>query len=243
MDISSEQLTNKISTGEIKFHDLDGLVGYKKAAEIRLLFLKNKLSLDLSSISSYTIDPEKCKPNIENMIGAVQIPLGIAGQIKVKGDYANGEFYIPLATTEGALVASVNRGCSVINKSGGADVLILADEQSRSILFKASSLSALKKFYPWMASSKENLRKIGEAGESHLKIKDFEIYAVGLNIWLRIKASTDDAMGMNMITIAGKKIGDHISKNFEDIEFLSETGNMCTDKKPSAMNLINSRGK
>jgi hydroxymethylglutaryl-CoA reductase (NADPH) len=87
------------------------------------------------------------------------------------------------------------------------------------------------------------LRQAGEEGEKFIQIKKIERYIVGLNIWLRIKADTNDAMGMNMVTIAGKKISDFIIKKYKEIEFVSESGNMCTDKKPSAMNLINTRGK
>ena len=95
----------------------------------RLEYLEKKLGIKLNNISKSVLEEEECKPNIENMIGSVQLPLGIAGPVKVNGEFARGDFYLPLATTEGALVASVNRGCKVINESGGADTLILKNEQ------------------------------------------------------------------------------------------------------------------
>ena len=240
---TNSDLFEKVLDGKIKFHELDKLVGEKKATEIRLKVLEKKLNLSLKNVKSSILKPKECKPNIENMIGAAQVPLGIAGPVKVNGEFADGEYYLPLATTEGALVASVNRGCSVINKSDGADTVILKNEQTRSILFKTNSVKESKKFSDWVKNNFSELKKIGEKDEKFLSIKGIDVYVVGLNVWLWIKADTNDAMGMNMVTIAGKKIADYITENFDNITFVSETGNLCVDKKPSAMNLINSRGK
>jgi hydroxymethylglutaryl-CoA reductase (NADPH) len=215
-------MIDKLANGEIKLHELDSLIGENKAMEIRLKAVEKKLSVKLDSINSGSLSPEICKANIENMIGSCQIPLGLAGPVSINGENAKGEFFIPLATTEGALTASVNRGCSVINKSGGASALILKNEQSRSILFKANSITAAKKFSDRAEKNFAELKKAGEEGERFLEIKKIERYIVGLNIWLRIKADTKDAMGMNMVTIAGKKISEFISKNYEGIEFVSE---------------------
>lgn len=242
MAINSD-LFEKVLNDEIKFHELDKLVGEKKAAEIRIKVLEKKIKLNLDNVKSSILNPEDCLSNIENMIGSAQIPLGIAGPVIVKGDFADGEFYLPLATTEGALVASVNRGCNVINKSNGAETVILKNEQTRSILFKINSVKESKKFSDWVKNNFDELKKIGEKGEKFLSIKGIEIYVVGLNVWLRVKADTNDAMGMNMVTIAGKKIADYIIEKYDNVTFISETGNLCVDKKPSAMNLINSRGK
>ncbi len=241
--VTNSDLFEKTLKGEIKFHELDNLVGAKKATEIRLKVLENKLKLNLKNVKSSVLNPEDCYPNIENMIGSAQIPLGIAGPVKVKGEFADGKYYLPLATSEGALVASVNRGCNVINKSGGADVVIIKNEQTRSILFKTSNVRETKKFSDWIKNNFYELKKIGEKDEKFISIKGIEVYVVGLNVWLRVKADTNDAMGMNMVTIASKKIADHITQNYDNVTFISETGNLCVDKKPSAMNLINSRGK
>jgi len=233
---TNSDLLDKLMKGNVKLHEVND-------PNIRLKFLEKKLNLDLKNISQSILKEDETKPNIENLIGSTQIPLVIAGPVTVKGDFATDEFYLPLATSEGALVASVNRGCNVINKSNGADVVILKNEQTRSILFKVSSVKETKKFSNWVKNNFDDLKKIGEKDEKFLIIKDIEVYVVGLNIWLRVKADTKDAMGMNMITIASKKIADYVIENYGNITFVSETGNLCVDKKPSAMNLINSRGK
>ena len=216
---------------------------YELNKEQRVEKLETELKVSLTNIKQSIINEQESKSNIENYIGSAQIPIGIAGPVNVKGDYAKGLFYLPLATTEGALIASVSRGCKAISESGGANVLIVKNNQTRSILFKANSLINVKKFSTWVQINLEKLKQIGQKDERFLKILDIETYVVGLNIWLIIKADTNDAMGMNMITISGKKIADSIISNFKEIEFISESGNMCVDKKPSAMNLINSRGK
>ncbi len=240
---SDSQMIDKIAKGEISFHELDSILGENKAKEVRLKAIEKRLSINLTNINSGNLAPVDCKANIENMVGSVQLPLGIAGPVKISGENAKGNFFIPLATTEGALVASVNRGCLAINKSNGALAIILKNEQSRSILFKVESIAEAKKFSEYVKSNFNELKKAGEKDEKFLDIKKIEKYLVGLNIWLRIKADTKDAMGMNMVTIAGKKISEYISKNYKGIDFISESGNMCTDKKASTMNMINTRGK
>ncbi|MEM2138563.1 MAG: hydroxymethylglutaryl-CoA reductase [Candidatus Woesearchaeota archaeon] len=241
---NDNELLELLLKEKIKFHELDELS--ENADKIRLVFLEKKLNICLDNISKSVLSNDETKGNIENFIGSCQVPLGIAGPVLVNGNYAKGNFYLPLATTEAALVASVNRGCKLINTSGGAETIILKDEQTRSLLFKVDDIYEIKKFSDWIEKNFEILKKIGEETSNHLEIKKIESYVLGLNIWLRIKAFTNEAMGMNMITIAGKKIADYIEKEYpnnQSLNFISETGNMCVDKKPSFMNLINTRGK
>jgi hydroxymethylglutaryl-CoA reductase (NADPH) len=232
------KLLERLHKNEIKSHELDELSDNPES--IRRKFMEFVLNVSLENISKSVIEAKEARPNIENMIGSVQLPLGIAGPLKINGENAKGEFFIPLATTEGALVASVNRGCSVINKAGGAASYVMSNMQARSILFKAAHP---KKFCDWVKNNFASLKKAGEQDERFLDIKEIETYAVGINVWLLIKADTKDAMGMNMVTIAGKNLAEYITANHKEAEFVSESGNMCTDKKPSAMSLLNSRGK
>ncbi len=239
--LSDNEIIQKILDNEIKLRELSEL-GEKRATALRRQFLEKKFNIDLESLDAVKTNPEFCKANIENMIGTTKIPLGIAGPVKVKGEYADDEYFLPLATTEGALVASVNRGCSVINKSGGCSTLLLQNLQTRSILFKADSLKHVRTFLKWLNENNSKLIETGNSTDEHICVLEIRPYVTGLNVWLRIKADTDDAMGMNMVTIAGKKIAEFVLENF-DIEFISESGNMCVDKKPSALNLIEGRGK
>ncbi len=144
-------LLQKIVDGDIAFRKIEEFTDPLTAVKLRRLAIQEFAKLEFEHIQNFSLDVETTtKKNIENMIGAVQIPLGVAGLLKVKGEYANAEYYIPLATTEGALVASVNRGCSVITKSGGANVRIFEDEMTRAPVFKLDSLDRAKKFYEWV---------------------------------------------------------------------------------------------
>src|SRR4030067_3625003 len=128
----TRRLLEKLKTGEVGFHKIDKKPDTIAAIELRRAAVSELTGTELSHIKNYSFDIEKVTDrNIENMIGAVQVPLGIAGPILINGDYANGEFYITLATTEGALVASAHRGCSVITACGGAVVRIFDDKMKR----------------------------------------------------------------------------------------------------------------
>ncbi|MBN1502074.1 hydroxymethylglutaryl-CoA reductase (NADPH) [Candidatus Woesearchaeota archaeon] len=241
--LSDKEIIGKLVNKEIKFYEIDDLVGETRASKIRLCAIQKILNINLPTISSYSISPENCKSNIENMIGAAQVPIGIAGPIKINGEFAKGEFFLPLATTEGALVASINRGCSLISKSGGATACILKSAQTRSLLFKAKSVKYTKRFVLWVEKNYNKLKEIAESTSNHLALIRIKPYVVSTNIWLRLEADTGEAMGMNMLTIAGKEVGDYIEKEVDFIEFVSESGNLCVDKKPAAINLFEGRGK
>ena len=108
------------------------------------------------------------------MIGSVEVPLGVAGPITINGDHAQGRYFLPLATSEGALVASVNRGCAAISRSGGVRTSIKQDSQARSILLKATDIEAATSFIKWVDENKNPLFEAGEKGSSHLKIQGIE---------------------------------------------------------------------
>ncbi|MCL2142008.1 MAG: hydroxymethylglutaryl-CoA reductase (NADPH), partial [Methanimicrococcus sp.] len=193
----------------------------------------------------FTFDADQVgKKNIENMIGAVQMPLGVAGEVLIHGEYADGSYYLPLATTEGALVASVNRGCSIISKSGGAVVRVFKNMMTRAPVFKFNSLEETKAFYDWilLPETFDKLKKAADETTRFGQLLKIEPFVSGNNIHLRLGFDTKDAMGMNMITIASEAITKAI-ENEKGVLCVSLSGNMCTDKKPSAINAILGRGK
>ena len=196
----------------------------------------------LESISKYCFSSENASKNIENMIGATQIPLGFAGPVIVSGDYAKGEFIVPLATTEGALVASISRGMSVINDGGGAKVKIFQDHMTRAPVFKVSGVNHSAEVIDWISENMESLSKIVGKTTSHGKLQSVQPYPAGRNLFLRFTYDTGDAMGMNMATIATEAICKEIEER-TGATLVSVSGNMCSDKKPAAMNMINGRGK
>lgn len=242
-DITNE-LLQKLILGEVKFHEMEKHVGAKEAVELRRRALGNILGKTFEQVGYCSIDAERASGrNIENMIGAAQIPLGVAGPVKLMGEYADGEFYIPLATTEGALVASTNRGCSVINAAGGASVRIFGDRMTRAPVFRAKDVAAAARFVDWV---KANYGRLVEKAASTTKFGELvgvEPYVAGRSVFLRFAYDTKDAMGMNMATIATDAIVEFIADEFGDVEVVSLSGNMCADKKPAAINAILGRGK
>ncbi len=197
---------------------------------------------ELKSISNYGFEPELASKNIENMIGVIQIPLGYAGPVMIRGEHAKGEFLVPLATTEGALVASISRGMSVISKSGGASVRVFGDAMTRAPVLRTEDLEHCVRVMDWIDANMPALEEAVRSTTSHGRLVRIEKFPDGRNLFLRFSFSTGDAMGMNMATIASEAICRVIERETGAV-MVSVSGNMCTDKKPAAINLIEGRGK
>ncbi|MGL6297595.1 MAG: hydroxymethylglutaryl-CoA reductase (NADPH) [Methanobacteriaceae archaeon] len=241
----SQEIVNKLINGEIKLYQLESICeSVDEAVAIRRKFIEEVSNSQLEHLANYSLDMgEAVKRNIENPIGTIQIPIGVAGPLKINGSHANGEFFVPLATTEGALVASVNRGASTITASGGVNTHLIDDKMTRAPAIKTNSISEALTVKNWMESNFTKLKSLAETTTSHGKlIKIDPIIIVGNTVYPRFVYSTGDSMGMNMVTIATETI---LSAMEEELGFyaLALSGNLCTDKKPSYINLIEGRGK
>jgi hydroxymethylglutaryl-CoA reductase (NADPH) len=243
--VNEREIIDKIKNGEIKLREIEKYTdNVDEAVTIRRKFIEEVSNSKIEHLSNYSIDMEAAsKKNIEQPIGAVQIPVGIAGPLKVNGDYAKGEFYVPLATTEGALLASLNRGCSVIAEAGGVTTKIIDDKMTRAPVIKAKSVTDAIEIKTWIEENFKELKKAAEVTTRHGKlIKVDPILVVGRYVYPRFVYTTGDSMGMNMVTIATEaalsllthKTGAHI---------VALSGNVCVDKKPSSLNLVEGRGK
>lgn len=215
-----------------------------KSAVSRREFLEKELKVTLNKISQINFPQEEVAGrNIENLIGATQIPLGIAGPVTVRG--ASNEqrtYYIPLATTEGALVASVSRGCKAISESGGVTVIVENVGVTRAPVFKTKSISEALRIKRWLEKNFQQISKICESTSSHLKLLKIEPSFVGRSLFLRFLFDSQDAMGMNMATIATQEAVEYIEIE-TGAECLSVSGNFDVDKKPAWINFISGRGK
>lgn len=196
----------------------------------------------LGTISEYSFDPEAASKNVENMIGCTQVPLGFAGPVRINGIHANGEFIVPLATTEGALIASVSRGMSVMTASGGATVMIVGNAMTRAPVFKVNGIEHSIVVVRWIENNIETIDKEVAKTTSHGKLLEIEPFPAGRDLFLRFSYNTGDAMGMNMATIATEAVCRLIEKE-TGASLVSVSGNMCTDKKPAAINMIKGRGR
>lgn len=196
------------------------------------------------------LDPdtlERCdifKDNIENFIGTVKVPVGIAGPVRVNGLHAQGEYFIPLATTEAALVASINRGISCINQAGGVSVAIVQEGISRDPAFVFNNLIEAGTFLAWAAKNFQNFKIAAEKTTRHGKLVDVKYTMEGSTVHMRCVYTTGDAAGQNIVTIATEKILEYVLLNspVKPKTALIE-GGMSGDKKGNIMNLTNVRGK
>ena len=243
--VDEREIIDKLKKGEMKLREIEKYTdNIDQAVEIRRKFIEEVSNSKIEHLSNYSIDMESAsKKNIEQPIGAVQIPVGIAGPLKINGDYAQGEFYVPLATSEGALIASINRGCSVITGAGGVTTKIIGDKMTRAPVIKAESVTDALEIKAWIENNFKELKKAAEVTTRHGKlIKIDPILVVGRYIYPRFVFTTGDSMGMNMVTIATEaalsllshKTGAHV---------IASSGNVCVDKKPSAINMVEGRGK
>ena len=243
--VNEREIIDKLKTGEIKLREIEKYTdNIDQAVEIRRKFIEEVSNSKIEHLSNYSIDMESAsKKNIEQPIGVIQIPVGVAGPLKINGDYAQGEFYVPLATSEGALIASINRGCSVITGAGGVTTKIIGDKMTRAPVIKAESVTDALEIKSWIENNFKELKKAAEVTTRHgMLVKIDPILVVGRYVYPRFVFTTGDSMGMNMVTIATEaalsllshKTGAHV---------IASSGNVCVDKKPSAINLVEGRGK
>nr|WP_282731227.1 hydroxymethylglutaryl-CoA reductase (NADPH) [Methanobacterium alcaliphilum] len=243
--INENEIINKLASGEIKLHEIEKYVeSVTQAVDIRRKFIETVSEGNLEHVSQYTLDMgEAMKKNIENPIGTIQIPVGVAGPLKMKGEYAKGDFYVPLATSEGALVASVNRGCSTIKESGGAIVRIIGDKMTRAPVIKTESVVEALKIKKWIEENFKDLKEAAESTTRHGKLLKIDpVIVVGRYVYPRFVYSTGDSMGMNMVTIATETALNLLNQK-TGAHAVALSGNVCVDKKPAAINLIEGRGK
>ena len=243
--MDKEEIINKLLNGEMRLYQIDKFTeNATEALDIRREFIEKQCNCELNQIANYTLDMEiAMAKNIENPIGTVQIPIGVAGPLKVNGENADGEFFVPLATSEGALVASINRGASAISAAGGVNARVIGDKMTRAPAIKTESVVEAVKVKNWFEENFDELKAIAESTTRHGKLVKIDpIIIVGNYVYPRFVFSTGDSMGMNMVTIATEKV---LAKLHEDlgVHALALSGNLCVDKKPAAINIIEGRGK
>ena len=154
----------RLRDGTLKLYELEKELSPIDAIRVRREFIQEETGANLENVGILSIDVERVvKRNCENMIGVVQVPLGVAGPVLVNGGYATGNYWLPLATTEGALVASVNRGCSAITKAGGAEVRVLHDGMTRAPVFSTDSVGHAAQVGDWVKVHREELRVAARA--------------------------------------------------------------------------------
>ncbi|MEB3829777.1 hydroxymethylglutaryl-CoA reductase [Phormidium sp. CCY1219] len=182
--------------------------------------------------------------NIENFIGTVKMPVGLAGPLRVNGIFAQGDYYIPLATTEAALVASYNRGANLIAEAGGCAAIVLNEGVSRAPGFAFQTLSEAGQFVVWTLSQQEQFKRCAESTTRHGKLIDIRISVEGNHVYLDFEFTTGDAAGQNMVTIATQAICNYIQEHSPiQPQYAFVEANLSGDKKASARSFLLVRGK
>lgn len=241
-----KSLAEEIAADRRRIHDLPDALTADEAAEARRRAMESVRGVSLAKIGSYALDAEKASTqHCENFIGAAQVPMGVVGPVAVRGQSVSAEedVWVPLATTEGALLASVNRGCSALRAAGGAVVRIDDVGMTRAPAFRTTGLEETRAFLAWIDAHEGEIRRCAEATSEYLRLLEIRPHSIGSNIYLRFRFSCGDAMGMNMATIACDRVVRELIEPGTGVPCVALSGNYCVDKKPSAINFLEGRGQ
>ncbi len=207
-------------------------------------WLEEKTGVELEHVPEYSFDAERGEGNIENFIGVAQMPLGLAGPVKVNGEHADGEYPVPMATTEGTLVASYSRGMKAINMSGGAKTTVTDDRMNRAPVFVFEDARKARDFRDWVFEHQETVEEKAEETSSVANLVRIEDYMTNNFAHLRFSYETGDAAGQNMVGKATFAACNWILQEYPGyVENFYLEGNFGTDKKASKVNDLMTRGK
>ena len=213
------------------------------AASSRREFAAGETGADLEHLGSYSIDPATTAGNIEHFTGVAQVPIGLAGPLLVDGEHAQGDFYVPLATTEGTLVASYNRGMKLVREVGGAKTTVIDDRMQRAPSFVFPSAREARDFAGWLRDNFEPIAAEAAKTTTSGKLVEIQQFQVGRILYTRFNYTTGDAAGQNMTGKATAFACKWILANYDGVEDFFLESNLATDKKTSTMNMLHTRGK
>lgn len=216
-----------------------------EAVTARQGFVEKYSGLSLNHIKNYSFDPRSLKGNIEHFTGVAQVPLGIAGPLTINGEHAKGDFIVPMATTEGTLVASYNRGMKVLNASGGTKCTIMEDAMQRAPVFVFEDARGARDFVKWIRENQAEIASKAEATTSVGKLLYINDFLANKFAYLRFNFYTGDAAGQNMVGRATFAACSWILDQYKEnkIHHFYLESNLATDKKASQVNVMHTRGK
>lgn len=243
--LTNAEIVSRIEDGSLPQYKLESeLNDCARAVEIRRQVLERSLEHDLSlrGLPYENFDYSKVLGACcENVIGYIPVPVGVAGPLLLNGVQVN----VPMATTEGCLVASTHRGCKAISQSGGCNATIFGRGMTRAPVVRLTDGRRAAEVLHWVQEpvNFENIKRCFESTSRFAKLTSVKPTVAGRLLFLRFKSETGDAMGMNMISKGVEKVLELLQSFFHDMEIVALSGNMCTDKKPAAINWIEGRGR
>src|SRR5919198_2422089 len=170
----------------------------REAASARRAFAEDRSGASLEHVSSYSFDPAILTGNVEHFVGVAQVPIGLAGPLLVNGEHAQGEFYVPMATAEGTLVASYNRGMRLLYEAGGVTTTIMADHMQRAPAFLFATAREARAFAGWLDEHFEEIKREAESTTRSGKLQEIEKFTAGRILYTRFNYTTGDAAGQNL---------------------------------------------
>jgi hydroxymethylglutaryl-CoA reductase (NADPH) len=243
LQFSVEDATSAVQEEKIRI-PRDAVDDYNEAViRQRQAFIEQFSGKRLDHVTRYSFDAHQAKGNIEHFTGVAQVPIGFAGPIKINGEHAQGEFIIPLATSEGTLVASYNRGIKVLNLSGGVKCTVVDDAMQRAPVFAFDDAAAARDFVKWIGENFEKIKEEAEATSHVAKLKYIDPYLANKFAYLRFNYYTGDAAGQNMVGRATFAASSWIIDHYPGIRRFYLESNFATDKKASQINIMRTRGK
>ncbi len=206
-------------------------------------FIEQQTPAKLDHSRQFSFDPHEMAGNIENLFGVAQVPIGLAGPLRVNGEHAQGDFYVPMATIEGTMLASYNRGMKVIQASGGVTTTVVAESMQRAPVFVFKNARESRDFGHWLADNFEAVKSVAESTTSIGKLLEIEQYHAHHMVFTRFDYSTGDAAGQNMTSRATFVACEWIKEQYPGISHYLLSGNFDTEKKTSSVNLLKGRGR
>ncbi|KAJ8905959.1 hypothetical protein NDN08_002460 [Rhodosorus marinus] len=241
--LEDEQVLAKLQSGEMSVHALEKKLGdTARAVRIRREYFSQKNMMNFEGVPFEGYDYETVFGSCcEVVVGYLPMPLGLVGPLHIDGEV----LHVPMATTEGTLVASTNRGCKAISLSGGVETTLVADGITRAPCVQLPSVREAAIVKRWL-DDPMNMGRISEAFNSttrYGRLESVKTVIAGRLLYIRFKCFSGDAMGMNMVSKGTDCVLEMLLQEFPNIEVISLSGNFCTDKKPAAVNWIEGRGK
>ena len=248
-ELSDDQIAQLVLANKIKDHELEQRLDCSRAVVVRRLVIQTKLAqIGMSRHAldalphQHSLDYSRVHgANCEIVVGYIPIPVGMCGPLTLNG----ATVFVPMATTEGCLVASTNRGCKAITQGGGATAVIVRDGITRAPCVRLPSAQRAAQLKLWIDEPQNfvTLKTAFESTTSFGKLQQCLVSIAGRNVYLRLQCFSGDAMGMNMVSKGSLAVIECLKKEFPDLTLVALSGNMCTDKKAAAINWIEGRGK
>jgi hydroxymethylglutaryl-CoA reductase (NADPH) len=215
----------------------------REMAGQRAEFLRARTGAELRHVQGYSFDPGLLPGNVENFTGVAQVPIGVAGPLRIDGEHAQGDFFVPMATTEGTLVASYNRGMRVLAESGGVTATVVKRSMQRAPVFMFGNAREARDFGEWLGANLDGVRAAAQSTTRIGRLVEVEQYPLANMLYTRFNYTTGDAAGQNMTGKATRAACEWIRETHPARPKYMLSGSMDTDKKHSAVNTLRTRGR